>query len=150
MTSWRIIELFFRRSVPRYKYHRRFFFQSSPCCMFWVFNHFHPCFAFIMKKQRPLFFWPYLPTLRQKCPNTEFFLVRIFLYSDLIRTVFSPNTRKYGPEKTLHLDTFHAVHDFKNKYFLYSSHHEKYVINLSFKRLLETFSNIPLNLQIYL
>ena len=73
-----------------------------------------------------------------------------FLYSDLIRTVFSPNTRKYGPEKTLHLDTFHAVHDFKNKYFLYSSHHEKYAINLSFKRLLETFSNIPLNLQIYL
>ena len=23
-----------------------------------------------------------LPTLREKCPNTEFFLVRIFLYSD--------------------------------------------------------------------
>ena len=30
--------------------------------------------------------------LREKCPNTEFFLVRIFLYSDWI-------TGKYGPER---------------------------------------------------
>ena len=30
------------------------------------------------------------------CPNTEFFLVRI-------------NTRKYKPENTPYLDTFHAV-----------------------------------------
>ena len=28
--------------------------------------------------------------LRKKCPNTEFFLVRI---------LFSPNAEKYGPEK---------------------------------------------------
>ena len=27
--------------------------------------------------------------------------------------VFSPNNGKYGPEKTLHLDTFHAVYTFK-------------------------------------
>ena len=26
--------------------------------------------------------------------------------------VFSPNTGKYGPEKTPHLDTFHAVTNF--------------------------------------
>ena len=56
-----------------------------------------------------------LLTLREKCPNTEFFLACIFLYSDWILTdtlylsLFSPNTGKYGPEKTLHLDTFHAV-----------------------------------------
>ena len=37
--------------------------------------------------------------LREKCPNTEFCLVRIF----------SPNTGKYGLEKTRYLDTFHAV-----------------------------------------
>ena len=43
--------------------------------------------------------------LREKCPNTEFFLVRIFPYSDWIRkdapylSVFSPNARKYGPKK---------------------------------------------------
>ena len=43
--------------------------------------------------------------LREECPNTEFFLVRIFLYSDRI----SPNTGKYGPEKTPYLDTFNAV-----------------------------------------
>ena len=38
--------------------------------------------------------------MREKSPNTEFFLVRIFLY---------PNTGKYGPEKAPHLDTFHGV-----------------------------------------
>ena len=48
-------------------------------------------------------------SLRKKCPNTEFFLVRIFLYSDGIRR-FSPNTGKYGLEKTPYLDTFHAVY----------------------------------------
>ena len=36
-------------------------------------------------------------TLREKCPNTEFSW-----------SVFSPNTGKYGPEKTLYLDNFHA------------------------------------------
>ena len=45
-------------------------------------------------------------TPREKCPNTELFLVRIFLYSDWM---FSPNTKKYGPEITPYLDTFHAV-----------------------------------------
>ena len=34
------------------------------------------------------------------------FLVRIFLYSDGIR---STNTGKYGPENTLYLETFHAI-----------------------------------------
>ena len=38
-------------------------------------------------------------SLREKCPNTEFFLVHIF----------SPNTGKYGPEKTKYLYTFHTV-----------------------------------------
>ena len=53
--------------------------------------------------------------LREKCPNTKFFLVRMFLYSGWIRRlttwtfVFSPNAEKYGPEKAPYLDTFHAV-----------------------------------------
>ena len=47
--------------------------------------------------------------LREKCPNAEFFLVRIFLYSDWIRSVLSQNTGKYGPEKTPYLDTFDAA-----------------------------------------
>ena len=38
-----------------------------------------------------------IPSLREKCPNAEF--------------LFSPNTGKYGPEKTPYLDTFHAVLD---------------------------------------
>ena len=52
-------------------------------------------------------------SLREKCPNTELFLVCIFLYSDGIPylSVFSPNTGKYGPEITLYLDTFHAVYN---------------------------------------
>ena len=54
-------------------------------------------------------------TLREKCPNTEFFLARIFPYLDRIErftpwiSVFSRNTGKYGPEKTPYLNTFHAV-----------------------------------------
>ena len=55
--------------------------------------------------------------MRERRPNTEFFLVRIFLYSDKIRrftNVLSPNTGKYGPGKTPYLDTFHAVEKLKN------------------------------------
>ena len=54
-------------------------------------------------------------SLSGKCPNTNFFLVRIFPHSDWIQrdtkylSVFSPNARKYGPEKPPYLDTFHAV-----------------------------------------
>ena len=55
------------------------------------------------------------PALREKCPNTELFVVRIFPHLDWIRrdtlylSVFSPNAGKYGEEKTPYLDTFHAV-----------------------------------------
>ena len=44
-------------------------------------------------------------SLREKCPNTELLLVRIFLYFP----VFSPNTGKYGPEKSRYLYNFYAV-----------------------------------------
>ena len=53
--------------------------------------------------------------LRENCPNTVFFLVRIFPHSDWIQRdteylfAFSPNAGKYGSEKTPHLDNFHAV-----------------------------------------
>ena len=40
--------------------------------------------------------------LREKCSNTKFFSGPYF-------PVFSPNTGKYGPEKTPYLDAFHAV-----------------------------------------
>ena len=56
-----------------------------------------------------------LSILCEKCPNTEYFLVRIFPHSDWIRrdtsylSIFSPNAEKYGPENTTCLDTFHAV-----------------------------------------
>ena len=51
------------------------------------------------------------PTLREKCPNTEFLLVRIFPHLDVSSyfCVFSPNAGKYGPEKTSYLDSFHTV-----------------------------------------
>ena len=64
-------------------------------------------------------------TLREKCPNTEFFLVRIFLHSNWIRrdaeysdTYTCLNTRDTysvrmretaDQKKTPYLDTFHAV-----------------------------------------
>ena len=62
-----------------------------------------------------LHYWILTFPLYEMCPNTEFFLVRIFPHSDWIRrdssylSVFSPNVRKYGPEKTPYLDAFHAV-----------------------------------------
>ena len=60
-------------------------------------------------------FFDRTPTLREKCPNTEFFLVCISPHSDWIRrdtkylSVFSPNVGKYGPEETPYLDTFQTV-----------------------------------------
>ena len=54
-------------------------------------------------------------SLREKCPSTELFLVRIFPHLDWIRrdtkylSVFSPNVGIYRPEITPYLDTFHAV-----------------------------------------
>ena len=41
-------------------------------------------------------------SLRERCPNTEFFSGPYF-------PAFTPNTWKYGPEKTPYLDTFHTV-----------------------------------------
>ena len=58
--------------------------------------------------------WWYM-CLREKCPNTELFLVHILPHLDWIRrdteylSVFSPNAGKYGPEGTSYLDTFHAA-----------------------------------------
>ena len=55
------------------------------------------------------------PLLCGNCPNTEWFLVRIFPHLNWIRrgtsylSVFSPNAGKYGPEITPYLDTFHAA-----------------------------------------
>ena len=56
-----------------------------------------------------------IEALREKCPNREFFLVRIFQNSDLIwkdrkyLSTFSSYVGKYGPEKFPYLYTFHAV-----------------------------------------
>ena len=53
--------------------------------------------------------------LREKCPNTDFFLDRNFPHSDWIRkdtkylSVFSLNSGIYVPENTPYLDSFHAV-----------------------------------------
>ena len=58
-------------------------------------------------------------SLCEKCPNTEFILIRIFPYSDWVRRftvwilVFSHSMVKYGPEKTSYLDTFHAVFTYR-------------------------------------
>ena len=52
--------------------------------------------------------------LHEKCPDTEFLWSVFFCirteYGDLrSNSVFSPNTGKYGPEKTSYLNTFYAV-----------------------------------------
>ena len=59
------------------------------------------------------FYFCVTQSLREKCPNTEFFLVRIFTHLERRDTsylsVFSPNAGRYGPEITPYLDTFHIV-----------------------------------------
>ena len=51
------------------------------------------------------------PTLREKCPNMDFFSGLYFpafgLNTEI--SVFSENAGKCGPEKTPYLDTFHVV-----------------------------------------
>ena len=51
--------------------------------------------------QYGVFTGPYFPVFGLKTENVPY-SVRIF-------SVFSPNTGKYGPQKTPYLDTFHAV-----------------------------------------
>ena len=61
----------------------------------------------------------YLNWIQRDSPNTELFLVHILLYSNWIRrdtpylSVFSPNTGKYGPEITPYLNTCHVVSNYK-------------------------------------
>ena len=71
---------------------------NSPGVFLWILRNFNNTFFY----RTPLgdCFCPV--TLREKFPNTELFLVRIFLYSVLY-------TGKYRPEITPYLDTFHAV-----------------------------------------
>ena len=47
-------------------------------------------------------------SLPEKCPKKECFWPALSAITEQI-FVFSPNTGKYGPEKTQHLDTFHTV-----------------------------------------
>ena len=62
--------------------------------------------------------------LREKCLNTELFLVRILTLFDWIRRgiVFSPNEGKYGPEITPYLDTFNAVLKALTKKWIHFNH----------------------------
>ena len=61
-----------------------------------------------------------IASLREKCPNTELFLVRIFPHSEWIwrdisyLSVFTPSAGKYGPDITPYLDTFHRLHVIRN------------------------------------
>ena len=51
-------------------------------------------------------------SLREKCPNTDFFsgpYFPVFGLNTERYAVFSPNAEKCGPEKTPYLYTFHAV-----------------------------------------
>ena len=73
--------LWYREIVPKYEKYCKCFFLD------WEFNY----------RNKAFLIWS-SPALREKCPDTEFFLVHIFLHSDWIR-------RFTGP----YLDTFHLV-----------------------------------------
>ena len=64
------------------------------------------CFILaILRSIRDISMKRFLSTLYEMCPNTEFFLVRLFPHSDWLRrdtkylSIFSPNAGKYGPGK---------------------------------------------------
>ena len=69
---------------------------------------------------RTLFSTFHILSLSEKTPNKEFFLVHIFLYSDLI-WIFTPYAGKYGPEKTPYLDAIHVSLKKYGKYALLSN-----------------------------
>ena len=50
-----------------------------------------------------------LKTLREKCVS------KYGVFSGSYFSIFSPNTGKYGPEKTPYLNTFHAVKKMFNR-----------------------------------
>ena len=60
--------------------------------------------GFFHSLQSSCYFHVKIRSMGEKCPNTEIFLVRIFLYLD-----WKGTTGKDGPEKSPCLDTFHAV-----------------------------------------
>ena len=85
------------------------------CEIVFFYNSHIILLIFSLQKLMKIFIYCHNLPLCEKCPNTEFFPVRIFPHSDRIRrdtlylSVFSPNTGKNGPEKTPYLDTFHEV-----------------------------------------
>ena len=71
------------------------------------FKHKNSMYVLYAKTAKNIDYLKYIvASLREKCPNTEFFLVRIFPHSHWIQrdtpylSVSSQNARKYGPEKT--------------------------------------------------
>ena len=62
-----------------------------------------------LKNKNPLLEGALVYGLREKCPNTGFFLVC--------------NTGKYGPEKALYLDNFHAVMFIRKVTFIHARFH---------------------------
>ena len=49
------------------------------------------------------------PSLREKCPMQNYFWSVFSRSRTEYGEILSPNTGKYGPEITPHLDTFHTV-----------------------------------------
>ena len=75
--------------------------------------------------------------LREKCPNTEFFLVRnfcIWTESCILYTVVSPNTGKYGPEKWLWYCMILRITCFNQNIFVHLARLYKYMQWLVYTR----------------
>ena len=88
-------QIYRRASMPKFD------FKNVALQFYWNHTEKTPIFLIF------IFWW----SPREKYPNAKFFLVRIFLYSDWIKEmpVLSPNTGKYGQEKTPYLCPSHAV-----------------------------------------
>ena len=91
-------------------------------------------------------------SLRENCPNMEFFLVRIFLYSCIysVNLRIQSETEKYASEKTPFWDTFHAEHHFTTFSFYHIQHlnsnpTNKYMFKVSVETLKKVQSMFRVN-----
>ena len=65
-------------------------------------------------------------TLREKCPNTEF-----FLYLSVFFCIQS-DAGKYGPEKSPYMDTFHAARSGSELIRTFAQFEERRVVKIAF------------------
>ena len=97
----------------------------------YLWSYFWSLFSCIRAEYGDLLRGPYFPVFGL---NTD-------IYS--VKSVFSPNTEKYGPEITPYLDTFHAVRNWKINDFHNKFHRKLWTYVFAFELKSEAFNFFP-------